>query len=732
VLTVSRIHDALTQAGCTSRDQRNWTCPAHEDANPSLSVGVAGDGKILLNCHAGCTFDAIAAALDLGPGELAGDRDDEWTPAGPAVATYRYHDHRGELVMGVSRTADKQFRQWRPDPAKPRGRAWSVRGVKLVPYRLPEVLAAVEDGRPVFVVEGEKDADAIVRAGAVATCNPGGALKWRKTYARWFEGADVVVVADRDAPGRAHAEQVAESLQGVAASVRIAEAAEGKDAADHLAAGHALDELVPPRWVEGTSGISGVVEGSTSLGDDPRAELRQGAAAEPVDLVALLHDVEAFLRRYLVFTSDAQSCTVALYVAHTWAFHAFEVTPYLHVRSAEKRSGKTTLLELLRLLCRFPLLQASCTAAALFRSIDEVEPPTILFDEVQDLFVKGADESQRELRALLHAGYRVGGNVRRCVGEGAGLGVADFPVFSPKVLAGVGDLPDMLADRSIPIQLKRKPKGAKVERFRRRDADAAAQDLVRRLGLWGYGSAAVIEDLRARRPALPEALNDRQQDTAEPLLAIAEAAGGAWPDRARAAVVELHAAATPQDSAGVLLLRHVRDEFTLSGEVGDDGARTPFEKPLDRLTTARLLVLLCERDDGPWPVWWGEAVAAGNFRGPASRLAKLLKPYDIEPKQLRLGDSNERGYERAAFEESWGLYCTEDATDATPQVRPPIHDATGGVPVASSKRPLSRDVASVASSNGEGGAEAVFVGAATATQRGFIDLEDYRDRRHWK
>ena len=221
-------------------------CPAHSDRDPSLSVSPGRDGRVLVKCHRDCTTESVVAALGMTMGDLAAaGAGDDWTPAGPAVATYEYVDEDGATLFGVARTADKAFRQWRPDPAKKSGRTWSLNGTRRVPYRLPKVIAAARAGATVHVVEGEKDVHAIERAGGTATCNPGGAGKWRPEYADYLAGAHVVVVADRDDPGRAHAADVAASLQGVAASIRVVEAAEGKDAADHLGAGLGLDQLVP-------------------------------------------------------------------------------------------------------------------------------------------------------------------------------------------------------------------------------------------------------------------------------------------------------------------------------------------------------------------------------------------------------------------------------------------------------------------------------------------------------
>lgn len=214
-------------------------CPAHDDRTPSLNVREGEDGRVLVHCHAGCPTEAVLDALGLNAADLFLERASD--AARSILAEYPYTDEVGALLYQVVRFVPKDFRQRRPDGD---GWAWNLRGVERVLYRLPEVLAAVRDGATVFVVEGEKDADAIVRAGAVATCNPGGAGKWAASYSQALRGADVVIVADRDAAGYEHARKVAASLSGVAASVRIVEAAEGKDAADHLAAGHALEELV--------------------------------------------------------------------------------------------------------------------------------------------------------------------------------------------------------------------------------------------------------------------------------------------------------------------------------------------------------------------------------------------------------------------------------------------------------------------------------------------------------
>jgi len=238
--------------------QRAAQCPAHDDRNPSLSI-TDGNDRVLIRCHAGCDTDDVLAEIGLTRADLfdRDDRqqyrsgDDQWTPAGPAVAVYSYTDERGEVLYQVTRTADKQFRQRRPDPSKRSGWDWSTRDVRMVLYRLPAVLAA-PDSACIFLVEGEKDVHALEAAGEIATCSPRGAGKWRPEYAEAFAGRDVLIVADRDAldpktgrrAGADHAWDAYTSVQPVARSAWIVQAAEGKDAADHLAAGLGVTEFV--------------------------------------------------------------------------------------------------------------------------------------------------------------------------------------------------------------------------------------------------------------------------------------------------------------------------------------------------------------------------------------------------------------------------------------------------------------------------------------------------------
>lgn len=164
------------------------------------------------------------------------------TAAREEVASYDYRDEAGRLIYQVVRFRPKTFRQRRPDGAG--GWAWNLQGVDMVPYRLPAVIAGVAAGDRIWCVEGEKDADRLHALGEVATCNAGGSGKWRAEFSRYFRGADVVIVRDKDEPGTNHARDVFRHLRPVARSIRVVEARQGKDVSDHLDAGLELSALV--------------------------------------------------------------------------------------------------------------------------------------------------------------------------------------------------------------------------------------------------------------------------------------------------------------------------------------------------------------------------------------------------------------------------------------------------------------------------------------------------------
>jgi hypothetical protein len=361
----------------------------------------------------------------------------------------------------------------------------------------------------------------------------------------------------------------------------------------------------------------------------------------PRPLAELLDDVTGILRRYVVFPQPEQAEVIALWAVHTWVIEAFDFTPYLHVFSAERRSGKSRTLDVLALLVKTPWRTAGVSLAALFRKIDK-NKPTLLYDEIDTVFSNSKSDDTKDIQGFLNAGYERGLTFARCVGQNANLDVQDYESFCPKALSGIGKvLPDTTADRCIPIELVRQSREEKAERFRKRDAQAELGGLHAELEAWAQ-QPGLIEALRKARPRLPEQLNDRLQDACEALVVLADTAGGRWPEQARAALVKLCAQAEEDESVGVQLLKDIKRIFEAEGA--------------DKLPTIDILNALVAMDDRPWALWWLDDLRHDKAQKPASRLAKLIKPYGVKARQIRVEDETLKGYVRADFMEAWKRY----------------------------------------------------------------------------
>jgi hypothetical protein len=358
---------------------------------------------------------------------------------------------------------------------------------------------------------------------------------------------------------------------------------------------------------------------------------------------SILQEVVSMIRRF-VGVSGAQAVVIALWVIHTHVVAASDVTPYLAITSAEKQCGKTRLLEVLALLVSNPWLTGRVSAACLVRKIDS-QKPTLLLDE-SDAAFNGEKEYAEALRGVLNTGHRRGGQASCCVGQGANITFKDFHTFCPKAIAGIGKLPDTVADRSIPIRLKRKAPGEPVERFRHRTVEGEAKAVRERVATW---AAEQVNILREMRPEIPDALTDRQQDGCEPLLALADAAGGEWMARARAAGVELFGGAAAEDqSAGVRLLADIRDIFEATGS--------------DKLRSDELKDKLVEIETSQWAEWnKGKPITAIG-------LSRLLKPFEIKPRTIRLNQDTCKGYLEESFLDAWTRYLPSapPGTDSDP------------------------------------------------------------------
>jgi hypothetical protein len=354
----------------------------------------------------------------------------------------------------------------------------------------------------------------------------------------------------------------------------------------------------------------------------------------------LVEDVAAFIRRYVVL-SDSQLVVVALWTIHTHAIEASEQTPYLAITSPEKQCGKTRLLETLELVCARPWVTLVPSEAVLFRHIHQ-KRPTLLLDEVDTIFNPRSADRYEGHRALLNAGHRRGTRVPRCVGTSGKI--AEFEVFCAKALAGIGTLPETIADRSIPIRLSRRKRDEEIAQFKRRTAASEAEVVRQRIEAWTSGDGT-LERLRDARPSLPDELSDRMQDGCEGLIAIADAAGqGA---AARDALVELLTGerVDDQETMRIRLLRDTKAIFAAKGMPKG-------------ISTNELIDALVEHDESPWSNYYGRRL------GPRD-LAALLKHYGVSSTTIRkpartLADRERKkpfkGYKRDDLHDPWVRY----------------------------------------------------------------------------
>jgi hypothetical protein len=347
------------------------------------------------------------------------------------------------------------------------------------------------------------------------------------------------------------------------------------------------------------------------------------------DLSRVLDATVDYLRRYVAFPSEHELVAVALWIAHTHLVERFETSPILAITSAEKRSGKTLLLDCLELLVPNPFRAIIPSEAVTYTVLSQRPRRTMLLDEADAIFGTRTGERYEGLRAILNAGNRRGTPVLRVKLEGRRREIDEFDVFGPKAVAGIGKLPDTVSDRAIPIRMKRRAPSETVERFRARRAEQAAIPIRE----WLESLPELVKELVADVP-VPDELHDRAADGWEPLLAIADTAGVGWPPMSRLAAVALSAEESVDLSVGIRLLADIRDSL--------DG--------FDHLATADLLQHLHGIDDAPWSEWYGKPLSA---RG----LAKLLEPYGVLPQQRRVADGDVvRGYFRLDLEDAWQRY----------------------------------------------------------------------------
>ena len=587
------------------------------------------------------------------------------------IATYDYPDEIGELLYQVCRYSKKDFKQRRPDGKG--GWIWNLKDVRKVLYRLPELIEAMAHGRTILIPEGEKDVNNLWKIGLPATCNPGGAsqpgkkTKWRIEYSETLRGADVVLFPDNDEPGWNHVEQVGMSLRGIAARVRVLVMPNShKDVSDWLAAGGTREQLdalieqapdwIPPGPSEEAKQAAAASEqelidqlarlddrleydrrrrdAARELGvragslDDAvevrRAELAAEAAPaplfghwivepwdEPIATDALALAIMQRLQRHVIFDNEA-ALAVSLWILMAWVHDVAAVhSPILLVTSAEANSGKTTLLNLISFLAPRALMCVEISEATLFRGI-QLWQPTIIVDEADVILL-----NNEPLRAVVNSGWTRGASVPRCIGDDNVPHA--FPTFCPKALGMKGrKLPDTTLSRSIIVQMKRKKPGEQAEHFRCID-DAGLTELRRKAMRWAADNGEVLQNTE---PAMPRGFDNRLGDNWRLLLAIADLAGGDWPERAREAAARLSDVADTA-STGARLLRDIKVAF--DGEDGETGRILR-----DRISSAELIATLTSDPGSPWAEWKGGKPMT------QAQLARVLKPFGITSEVIRL------------------------------------------------------------------------------------------------
>jgi Protein of unknown function (DUF3631) len=420
-----------------------------------------------------------------------------------------------------------------------------------------------------------------------------------------------------------------------------------------------------------------------------------GGRPKVVSGAECLDAVEAFLSRFVVYPSEAALVAHVLWIAHAHALDKWESTPRIAFLSPEPGSGKTRALEVTELLVPRPVSTVNVTSAYLFRRVADPEgPPTVLFDEIDTVFGPRAKSENEDIRGLLNAGHRKGATAGRCVVKGKRIETEELPAYAAVALAGLDDLPDTLMSRSVVIRMRRRAPDEPVQPFRRREWVTEAEDLREELADW----MDCIPD--GVWPDLPTGITDRNADVWEALIAVADFAGGSWPERARVSAVTLVTA--PMRGTHSLGIRLLTD------------LRTVFGEP-EHLLTVSILEQLNAMEDSPWGDIRGKALDA---RGLSRRLAK----FGVERHTVRLGSVTGKGYSRGDLSDTWKRYLEPIVTDLDAN---PMRRGKGEEEETSSVQPVLslpriEPVTSVTRSQGDQG--------GVGLPPGWLEQEDARRR----
>lgn len=376
-----------------------------------------------------------------------------------------------------------------------------------------------------------------------------------------------------------------------------------------------------------------------------RAESNVATLLHEREVADLFDEILRTIRTYVVLDEN-QAITVTVWVLMSHVIGFIAVAPLLLITAPEKACGKSQLLAVVSYLVARPLSAANCSISFIFRSI-EMNCPTLLIDEADTFFKENA-----ELKGIINAGYtRSNAYVGRTEADGKGGFVPKlFDVWCAKAIAGIAMeryLAAATLSRCIKISLRRKMPHEEVSRLRHAD-HAKFQELAARLVQFG---ASFGERIKAARPELPEQLSDRDQDSWEALIAIAECGGPGWRDRAVAAALVISKAAQGSGETGNELLEDIRDAFDM--------------KRVTKISTEDLIQCLVDDSEAPWSTY--------NQGRPITprQLARLLAAYDpkIKPKTVRMGARDTpKGYELSQFSDVFPRYLTpKDQAQTTGQ-----------------------------------------------------------------
>jgi Protein of unknown function (DUF3631)/Domain of unknown function (DUF3854) len=605
--------------------------------------------------------------------------------------------------------------QYRPDHPRLDAKGKPVKYVTAQRGMVVDVPPAVrphigDPGRPLWITEGIRKVDSAVTAGidclgvlGVWNWRGGNTTGGRTALGAWEHVAlndrDVYLCFDSDVMVKASVRKALRRFVGfleyrkaVVRLVMLPDAGAGKTGLDdYLAAGGTVDDL----------DADGRIIWPAELDDVAGASKPKQAPLPPPDPdgAVLLDDVAAFIGRFVAFPHEHALVASALWAAHTHGLAAFESTPRVGYLAPERECGKTRALEILGLLVPNPMHAVNATPAALFRSVES--GPTIMYDEIDTVFGPRAKENE-EIRGLLNAGHRRAGVAYRCVGEGTNQQVVAFPAYCAVAFAGIGDLPDTIMSRTVVVPMRRRAPHETVEPFRARLHESSGHALRVRLASW---VASKADEMGGAWPDMPDGVTDRAADVWEPLLAVADAAGGHWPERARAACVAFVSAAAEggAESLGVRLLADLFEIFH-NATSGDVASAMSTEQILDRLH---------ELDESPWKDLRGKPLDA---RG----LANRLRRYGVRSKTVRVsstvngipGESTPKGYTRSDLWDPWLRYLHDfrspddrsatNATSAAPQVRGSHMDASmdsGVDPPSATDEPMPEPIPDAVTSN---------------------------------